>query len=58
MLLSMGSLFEVQTQLEIALRLKYLSSESFEKLAKLSREVEYLLSRLREKMLASASKTA
>ncbi|HTB63294.1 MAG TPA: four helix bundle protein [Opitutales bacterium] len=58
MLLSMGSLFEVQTQLEIALRLKYLFPESFERLTKLSREVEYLLSRLREKMLASASKTA
>jgi len=56
-LMSLASLFEVQTQLEIAWRLEYLTRENFEKLNSLSREVEYLSSRLRQKMLASPTKT-
>ncbi len=55
-LMALGSLFEVQTQLEIAGRLKYLTPEQHTKVAAASREVEYLLSRLREKMLASPVK--
>jgi len=57
-LMAAGSLYEVQTQLEIALRLKYLTAESHARLFNLSREVEYLMSRLREKMLASPAKIA
>jgi len=57
-LVSLGSLFEVQTQLEIARRLKYIPETDYFQLHELSREVEYLSSRLREKMLASPAKSA
>lgn len=56
--IALASLFEVQPQLEISQRLEYLSSENFARLNALSREVEYLLSRLRQKMLASPAKIA
>jgi len=56
-LMAIGSLYEVQTQREIAFRPKYLTPENYAKLETLSREVGYLLSRLREKMLASPAKT-
>jgi len=54
--IALASLFEVQTQLEIARRLDFLTKEEFTRLNTLSREVEYLMSRLRQKMLASSAK--
>ena len=41
-----GSLFELQTQLEIALNLDFLAEEDFSGLFELSREIERMLSRL------------
>jgi four helix bundle protein len=45
-----GSLFELQTQLEIARNLKFLSEESFSLLFELSREIERMLSSLIRKI--------
>ena len=42
--ISMGSLFEVQTQLQIAERLEYLDSDTWNTLFELSREIERMLS--------------
>jgi four helix bundle protein len=39
-LIAIGSLFEIQTQLEMASRLKYLEGAEFERLHALAREVE------------------
>ena len=38
--IAMGSLFEIQTQIELSYLLKYLSKEEFEKLYELTREIE------------------
>ena len=45
-----GSLFELQTQLEIARNLKFLPQESFSILFELSREIERMLSSLIRKI--------
>jgi len=45
-----GSLFEMQTQLEIALNLGFLKEESFSVLFDLSREIERMLSSLIRKI--------
>ena len=45
-----GSLFELQTQLEIAKNLEYLSVEGFSVLYKLTREIERMLSSLIKKI--------
>ena len=45
-----GSLFELQTQLEIAHKLRFLSEDSFLKLFELSREIDRMLSRLIKKI--------
>ena len=45
-----GSLFELQTQLEIALNLGFLSDESFSILFESSREIERMLSSLIKKI--------
>ena len=42
--IAIASLFELQTQLEIAFNLKYLSEIVFKKLYELSREIERMLS--------------
>jgi four helix bundle protein len=42
--ISMGSLFEVLTQLQIAQSLKYLDSDTWKTLFELSREIERMLS--------------
>ena len=42
--ISLSSLFELQTQLEIAYNLNYLNSKSFNKLYEDSREIERMLS--------------
>jgi four helix bundle protein len=48
--IAMGSVFELQTQLEIALNLEYLTKERFEELYGQSREVERMLSSLITKL--------
>ncbi len=48
--ISMGSVFELQTQLEIARNLDYLDQERFEELYGQSREVERMLSSLIAKL--------
>ena len=40
----MGSLFELQTQMEISLNLEFVTREGFEALYEVSREVERMLS--------------
>ena len=42
--IAMSSLFELQTQLEIAFNLEYVKREKFNKLHELSREIERMLS--------------
>jgi four helix bundle protein len=42
--IAIASLFELQTQLEIAYNLEYLQKDKFEKLYELSREIERMLS--------------
>jgi len=44
--IAMGSLFELQTQAEIAVRLSYLPRDDFERLYEASREIERMLSSL------------
>jgi four helix bundle protein len=46
----MGALFELQTQIEIALNLKYLQQEDFNGLFESSREIERMLSSLISKV--------
>jgi four helix bundle protein len=46
----MGSVFELQTQLEIARNLDYLDQERFEELYGQSREIERMLSSLISKL--------
>lgn len=48
--ISMGSVFELQTQLEIARNLEYLSKERVEELYGQSREIERMLSSLISKL--------
>ena len=48
--IAMGSLYELQTQLEISLNLKYLKADDFKKFYESSREVERMLSSLIRKM--------
>jgi four helix bundle protein len=50
--IAMGSLYELQTQLEISLNLKYLKVHNFKKLFESSREIERMLSSLIRKMNA------
>jgi four helix bundle protein len=40
----MGSLFEIQTELEVSYNLKYLEKETFEKLYEDTREIERMMS--------------
>jgi four helix bundle protein len=51
--IALGSLCELQTQIEIAERLSYLNPGKTEHLAQLTRETEFLLSRLRQKLLTT-----
>lgn len=48
-----GSLYELQTQLEICLNLEYLSKEDFESINEQSREIERMLSSLIKKVGAN-----
>ena len=45
-----GSLYELQTQVEIALNLEYVSQADFEHIYEQSREIERMLSRLIQKL--------
>jgi four helix bundle protein len=51
--ISCGSLFELQTQLEIALRLNYISDEVYSPANKLSMEIERMLASLINKLKQS-----
>lgn len=42
--IAMSSLFELQTQIEIAYNLEYIKKDEFEKLYEMSREIERMLS--------------
>jgi four helix bundle protein len=42
--ISMGSLFELQTQIEVAKNLEFISEETFQKLYKETREIERMMS--------------
>ena len=48
-----GSLYELQTQLEICLNLEYLSKEDFESIDEQSREIERMLGSLIQKVDAT-----
>ncbi len=48
--IAMGSLYELQTQLEISLNLKYFKEKSYKELYESSREVERMLSSLIRKI--------
>ncbi len=45
-----GSLYELQTQIEISMNLYYLNRDEFDKLSELSREIERMLSSLIRKL--------
>ncbi len=47
---AIGSLYELQTQIEISYNLKYLHEKEFNKLFELSREIERMLSSLIRKL--------
>ena len=49
-----GSLLELQTQMEIALELKYITTTNFEELESLSNDVRALLNRLIESLQSKA----
>ena len=48
--ITMGSIYEIQTQLEISKNLEYLHNNTFENLYELSREIERMLSSLIKKI--------
>lgn len=48
--ISIGSLFELQTQIEIALNLKYINLEEYTKLYELCRELERMMSSFMNKI--------
>ncbi|MGB1042473.1 MAG: four helix bundle protein [Tenacibaculum sp.] len=48
--IAIASLFELQTQLEIAYNLDYVSKEKYDELYELSREIERMLSSLIRKL--------
>lgn len=48
--IAVGSLFELQTQLEIAKNLEFISNEEFDKVFSLTREIEAMLSSLIRKL--------
>ncbi len=48
--ITMASLFEMQTQLEIAKNLEYIDRQRFNELYEMSREIERMLSRLIERI--------
>jgi four helix bundle protein len=48
--IAMGSLYELQTQLEISLNLKYLKADDFKKFYESSREVERMISSMIRKI--------
>ena len=54
--ISRGSLYELQTQLEIAFNLKFLTLDNFEQLAKMSLEIEKMLNSLISKIKTSVNK--
>ncbi|MCK9336948.1 MAG: four helix bundle protein [Arcobacteraceae bacterium] len=53
--IAIGSLFEMQTQIEICFRLKYVQEEQYNEIINLSREVEAMLASLIKKLSHSVS---
>jgi four helix bundle protein len=53
--IAMGSIYELQTQLEISLNLKYLKEKDFEKFYELCRELERMLSSMTRKLGSQAT---
>lgn len=53
--IAIGSLFEMQTQVEICFRLKYVQKEQYNEIINLSREVEAMLTSLIKKLSHSGS---
>ena len=49
--IAVGSIFELQTQIEIAVNLKYLSSETFGNLCNVAKEIELMLLSLIRKLI-------
>jgi four helix bundle protein len=49
--IAVGSIFELQTQIEIAVNLKYLSSETFGNLCNAAKEIELMLLSLIRKLI-------
>ena len=49
--IAVGSIFELQTQIEIASNLKYLSSELFNNLSSIAKEIELMLFSLINKLI-------
>ena len=56
--IALGSLFELQTQLQIAVHLGYLKKEEFESLYERTREVERMLSVLIKRLTEGSGKGA
>jgi four helix bundle protein len=48
--ISMGSLFEIQTQLEISKNLKYIEDDIFKEIFERSREIERMISSFKSKL--------
>ena len=48
--IAVGSLFEVQTQIEIALNLQFINESDFEEIFEKSREIDRMLSSLMQKL--------
>lgn len=48
--IAMGSIFEIRTQLQIALNLKYINPQEFNQMYEDSREIERMLSALLNKL--------
>jgi len=48
--IAVGSLYEVQTQIEIALNLKYIEKMQFESIYEYTREIERMMSSLIRKL--------
>lgn len=48
--ISMGSLFEIQTQIEISFNLKFIDEENFKQIFENSREIERMISSFQSKL--------
>jgi four helix bundle protein len=56
--IALGSLYELQTQMEISVNLEYLKKDDFERLYEMSREIERMLTRLISRLQEKSGKVA